>query len=216
MKVFVIGANGQIGKHVVRMLKDSKEHTVTAMVRKEAQAQELKQAGVEAVVANLEESAEKLQEAMTGSDAVIFTAGSGGSTGADKTMLIDLDGAIKSVEAAEKSGVSRFIMVSALQAHNRESWGEGTPSHYYVAKHYADRALMNSSLTYTIVRPGGLLNEPGTGKITAAENLREMKKIPREDVARVVVGSLNKENTHYKSFDLLSGETGIEEALKNI
>ena len=214
MKVFVIGANGQIGKHIVSMLKDSKEHTVTAMVRKEAQAEELKQAGVEAVIANLEGSANALQEAMAGSEAVIFTAGSGASTGADKTMLIDLDGAIKSVEAAEQAGVKRFVMVSALQAHNRENWG-GTPSHYYVAKHYADRALMNSGLTYTIVRPGGLLNEPGTGKVTAAENL-EMKTIPREDVARTVIESLNESNTHNTAFDLLSGETKIADALKNI
>jgi uncharacterized protein YbjT (DUF2867 family) len=215
VKVFVIGANGQIGKHVVRILKDSKEHTVTAMVRKEAQTEELKQAGVDAVVANLEGSADELQEAMAGNDAVIFTAGSGASTGADKTMLIDLDGAIKSVEAAEKAGVTRFIMVSALQAHNRENWGE-TPSHYYVAKHYADRALMNSGLTYTIVRPGGLLNEPGTGKITAAENLREMKTIPREDVASTVIESLNEKHAHNKGFDLLSGETEIADALKNV
>ncbi|MFA1819343.1 SDR family oxidoreductase [Virgibacillus oceani] len=214
MKVFVIGANGQIGKHIVSMLKDSKEHTVTAMVRKEAQAEELKHAGVEAVIANLEGSANELKEAMAGSDAVIFTAGSGGGTGADKTMLIDLDGAIKSVETAEKAGVSRFVMVSAIQAHNRENWGE-TPSYYYVAKHYADRALMNSGLTYTIVRPGGLLNEPGTGKITAAENL-EMKTIPREDVARTVIESLNEKNTHHKAFDLLSGDMKIGAALKNI
>jgi uncharacterized protein YbjT (DUF2867 family) len=215
VKVFVIGANGQIGKHIVSMLKDSEDHTVKAMVRKEAQAEELKKEGVEAAVANLEGSAGEIQEAMAGSDAVIFTAGSGGSTGADKTMLVDLDGAIKSIEAAEKAGVSRFVMVSALQAHNRESWGEGTPSYYYVAKHYADRALMNSSLTYTIIRPGGLLNESGTGKVTAAENL-DMKTIPREDVARTVIESLTETNTYHRGFDLLSGETEIKEALKHL
>jgi len=214
MKVFVIGANGQIGKHVVKILKDSKEHTVTAMVRKEAQAEELQQAGVKTVVANLEGSVDELQKAMNGSDAVIFTAGSGGSTGADKTILVDLDGAIKSVEAAEREGVSRFVMVSALQAHNRENWGEKI-RHYYAAKHYADKALMNSGLTYTIVRPGGLLNEPGTGKVTASENL-VMKTIPREDAARTVVESLNEKNTYNRGFDLLSGETDITEALKNI
>lgn len=196
------------------MLKDSQEHTVTAMVRKEAQAEEWKQAGVETVIADLEDSVEALQKAMARSDAVIFTAGSGASTGADKTMLVDLDGAIKSIETAEKSGASRFVMVSALQAHNRKNWGE-TRSHYYVAKHYADRALMASNLTYTIVRPGGLLNEPGTGRIKAAENL-EMKTVPREDVARTVIESLTEPNTHNRGFDLLSGETHIADALKSI
>ncbi|RKQ33525.1 SDR family oxidoreductase [Oceanobacillus halophilus] len=215
MKVLLIGANGQIGKHVVQLLKDSKEHTLRAMVRSEEQAQELKKSGVEAVVANLEGSVAEIAEAMNGCDAVIFSAGSGGKTGPDKTLLVDLDGAVKSVEAAEKAGAKRFVMVSAFQAHDRESWKDSPIKPYMVAKHYADRLLVASELNYTIVRPGGLLNEPGTGQVKAAENL-EAGTIPREDVARVVVSALNKENTYKRSFDLISGENSVEEALKSI
>lgn len=160
MKVFVVGANGQIGKQLTERLHESENHKVLAMVRKEEQQKELQSKGIETVVADLEGTVEELQGVLTGCDAIVFTAGSGGSTGSDKTLLIDLDGAVKTMEAAEKAGVDRFIMVSALQANNRENWNENLKP-YYVAKHYADKMLVQSNLNYTIIRPGGLLNEKG-------------------------------------------------------
>ena len=214
MKVVVVGANGQIGKQLVKMLKDSDEHSVTAFVRTEQQVREFEALGVEAVLGNLEGTVGELEEALKGSDAVVFTAGSGGQTGYDKTLLIDLDGAVKVIEAAENAGIQRFIMVSALQAHNRQNWSEQIKP-YYVAKHYADRMLVQSKLTYTIIRPGGLLNEPGTGKVTIAENL-ETGSIPREDVAKTILAVINEESTFNKSFDLVSGQMPIIEAVKNV
>jgi len=214
MKVFLIGANGQIGRLIVDLLKNSEEHTLTVMVRNEEQAKALRDAGVEAVVGDLEGLVDQLAHVIEGSDAVIFSAGSGGQTGYDKTLLVDLDGAVKSMEAAEKAGTERFVIVSALQAHHRENWNEAIKP-YYVAKHYADRALVASHLNYTIVRPGGLLNEPGTGKVRVAENVQR-GSIPREDVARVVVASITEEKTFRRAFDLTSGDTPIEEALKGL
>lgn len=211
MNVFVIGANGQIGRNIVNLLHTKEEHSVKAMVRKEEQADELASRGIEAVVVSLEDSVEAISKAMKGSEAVIFAAGSGGNTGSDKTLLVDLDGAVKTIEAAEKLGVKRYVMVSALQAHNRENWHEALLP-YYAAKHYADKWLEASQLDYTIVRPGGLLNEPGSGKVSIAENLGG-GSISREDVAEVVVSTLKKENTIRRSFDLLSGDKEIKQAL---
>lgn len=215
MKVLLIGANGQIGKQVVNLLQESKEHTVRAMVRDNAQVAALKEKGVEAVVANLEGSVEEIAKAAQGCDAVIFTAGSGGHTGPDKTLLVDLDGAVKSMEAAEKAGANRYIMVSAIQAQNRETWADSPIKPYMVAKHFADKALVASKLNYTIVRPGGLINEAGTGKVSASENL-ERGSIPREDVAKTLVAVLNEENTYKRSFDLVAGDFAIPDALKNL
>ena len=152
MKVFVVGANGQIGNHLVNFLHESDEHTVRAMVRKADQAEKFKKSGVETAMANLEGSVEDIAKAAEGCDAVVFTAGSGGHTGFDKTLLIDLDGAAKTIEAAEKAGIKRFIQVSALQANKRENWSEQIKP-YFAAKHYADRYLEQSNLTYTIIRP---------------------------------------------------------------
>lgn len=74
---------------------------------------------------------------------------------------------------------------------------------------------MNSGLNYTIIRPGYLLNEKGTGLVTVAENLN-VRSIPREDVARTIVQSLDEPNTYKKAFDLMSGDTEIAEALKSL
>lgn len=214
MNVFVIGSNGQIGRHLVKQLQEHDGHTVTAMVRKKEQAEALEADGIKAEVADLEGPVAGMKEVMAGSDAVIFTAGSGGSTGPDKTLLIDLDGAVKAMEAAEAAGIDRFLLVSAIQAHNRENWPEKI-GHYFAAKHYADRMLELSSLNYTIVRPGGLLNDPGTGKVKAARDL-ERASIPREDVARTLIAALDEPNTHRKSFDLISGDQSTAEALKSL
>lgn len=212
MNVLVVGANGQVGKHLVNQLKDSQEHTVKAMVRKEEQAEALKKQDIEVAVACLEQSVEDIAQAARGCNAIVFTAGSGPNTGYDKTLLIDLDGAVKTIEAAEIVGIKRFIMVSAIQAHRRENW-HGKMLPYYAAKYYADKMLEQSELTYTIIRPGGLLSEPGTGMIEAANDIRS-GEIPRQDVARTIIYSLTEENTYYQSFDLISGEVPIEKALK--
>ena len=214
MKVFVVGATGQIGKHLIDLLQNSEQHTVRAMVRKEEQAEELKSQGIDVAVASLEGSVEDIAEAANGCDAIVFTAGSGGHTGLDKTLLIDLDGAAKTVEAAEQAGIHRFVIVSALQANHRENWNkEMVP--YYVAKHYADRMVETSNLDYTIIRPGALLNEASTGKVTASANLGT-GSVPREDVAKTIYAALDARETYKKSFDLISGETNINEALKQI
>ncbi|WP_282137509.1 SDR family oxidoreductase [Rossellomorea aquimaris] len=214
MNVAVVGANGQIGKQVIGLLIESSEHTPRAIVRKEEQARAFEQDGVQSSLVDLEGTVDEITHGLKGADAVVFTAGSGGKTGADKTLLIDLDGAVKTMEAAKQAGIDRFIMVSALQAHNRENWNESLKP-YYVAKHFADRALEQSGLTYTIIRPGGLLNEVGKGKVTAGENLSR-ESIPREDVAATIVASLDEERTFNKGFDLISGNDGIEEAVRNV
>lgn len=214
MNVLVVGANGQIGKHLVHLLHQSNEHHVRAMVRSEEQIKRLAENGIEAVQANLEGTVDEIAKASNGCDAIVFTAGSGGHTGADKTLLIDLDGAVKTMEAAKKAQISRYIMVSALQAHNRENWNEAIKP-YYVAKHYADKMLVQLNLDYTIIRPGGLTNESGTGKIAVGENLQR-STIPREDVARTIVACLQENKTIKHSFDLVSGDVPISEAVKNL
>ncbi|WP_160725914.1 SDR family oxidoreductase [Bacillus sp. USDA818B3_A] len=212
MKVFVVGANGKIGKHLVQMLSETTKHTVKAMVRKEEQAKFLQAKGIETAIINLEDSVDKIAGGAKGCDAIVFTAGSGGHTGADKTLLVDLDGAVKTIEAAAQAKIKRFIMVSALQAHRRENWSEAIKP-YYVAKSYADKMLEQSNLTYTIIRPGGLLDSAGTGNILVAEDIKS-GTISREDVAKTIISSLDEGNTFYKAFDLVSGEIPITEALK--
>ena len=215
MNVLLIGANGQIGQHIVRLAKEDSNISLKAMVRKEEQMEKFQAEGTKAVLANLEGSIDELAKAMKDVDAVIFTAGSGGHTGADKTILVDLDGAAKAIEAAEQAGVERFIIVSAIQAHNRETWADSPIKPYMAAKHYADRILIASKLNYTIIRPGNLQNGPGIGKVQTGE-FPEGGAIPREDVARTVLESLTNENTYRIGFDLITGKHTIKDALNNL
>ncbi|MDN4619602.1 SDR family oxidoreductase [Paenibacillus sp. PsM32] len=214
MNIAIIGANGQIGKILTTQLA-ANQHKVSAVIRKPEQAEALEKVGAQAVLADLEGSVEDLTKVLQGADAVVFAAGSGGSTGADKTLLIDLDGAVKSMEAAEKAGISRFVLVSALYAEDRTQWPDDMKT-YYVAKHYADKMLEASSLDYTIIRPGGLLNDSGTGKVKLVEHLGEKGSIPREDVASVIASILDQSSTYRRSFDLVSGDDAIEEAIQSV
>lgn len=214
MNVLIIGANGQIGQHLVRKLQESSEHNPIAMVRKKEQTAKFKEQGVKTVLVDLEGNIETIANAAKGVDAVVFTAGSGSHTGADKTMMIDLDGAIKSMEAAKQAGVKRFIIVSAIGVHHRDKWMNSAP-YYSAAKYYADVWLKRSGLDYTIIRPGGLTNDPGTGKVKVAVDL-ERGQIPREDVASAIIASLENDQTIGKAFDMVGGETSIEEALKTV
>ncbi|MEW8968167.1 SDR family oxidoreductase [Exiguobacterium alkaliphilum] len=210
MNVFVIGANGQIGKQLVERLQEEGKHEVTAMVRKDEQLEDFKNKGYQAVLGDLEGNVANLADAIDGADVVVFAAGSGGHTGADKTLLIDLDGAAKSIEASKQQGVKQFVMVSALKAEDRSAWPDEMKP-YYVAKHHADRLLEESGLTYTIVRPGALTDDAGTGKVKTGDV--STGEVPRADVAAFLTHVIGHEAAYNKSIDLVKGDTAIEETL---
>jgi uncharacterized protein YbjT (DUF2867 family) len=212
MKVLVIGANGKTGRIAVELLGKS-AHQVRAMIRNEEQAPALEKLGAETVVADLEKD---FSHALEGCDAVIFAAGSGSHTGPDKTIAVDQEGAIRSMETAERMGVNRYIMLSSLRSNEPEK-GPEKIRHYLIAKKKADDHLRSTRLNYTIVRPGRLSDDAGTGKVNLAERLEfQPDPISRADVAQTLVACLDVSNTQRKSFDLLSGETPIVEALKRL
>jgi uncharacterized protein YbjT (DUF2867 family) len=214
MKVLVAGANGHTGRWIIELLGKSNHHEAYAMIRNRNQAENLKKLGAkEAILADLEED---VSHAVKGMNAVIFAAGSGSKTGPDKTIAVDQEGAKRLIDAAKKEGIAHFIMLS--------SYGAGDPNalpnigHYLVAKGIADQYLVESGLTFTIVRPGYLSFDPPTGKIEIAEHFDNVigKTIPRGDVAKVLVSCLDIENAKNKTFELLSGNQPIEEALKSL
>jgi len=214
MKVAIIGANGKIGQHLVEQMQHAKTHEVIAVVRKESQQKAWQERGVTAKLADLEGPVSELEVLLDGMDAVVFTAGSGANTGDDKTLLVDLDGAVKTMEAAEASGVKRFVMVSAWQANNRENWADALLP-YYAAKHYADRELMRTELNWTIVRPGALTDEEATGKVIVGDSLAP-GSVPREDVASVLRRCLDESGTERRAFDLMSGDSEVERSLQSM
>lgn len=216
MKVLVIGANGQVGQYVVNQLHETPGVSVRAMVRKEEQQSALLKRGIDAVCVDLEEEVTSMTHAYKDIDAVIFTAGSGPNTGADKTMTIDLDGAIKTIEAAKQQGVKRYVMVSSFDTTRAAI--QAAPENfkpYVVAKHYADDWLRRSGLDYTIIHPGRLTNEPAQGKVTIKETV-EIGNIPRADVASVLVETVQNDRLIGREFQVISGDDTVMKGLKNL
>ncbi|MGY4688195.1 SDR family oxidoreductase [Salibacterium sp. K-3] len=216
MNVLVVGANGQIGKHLVSSIQDSDKLKAAAMIRKEEQASYFKDLGADTKVVDLEDDIDTIAKAAEGMDAVVFTAGSGPHTGKDKTIMIDLDGAVKTIKAAEKAGVKRFVMISSFDT-TREAIQEAPESFapYVAAKHYADEWLKGTDLDYTIIHPGRLTNENGTGQVQAAAEV-ERGEVPREDVAQVITACLENDATIGKEFQLVGGSTPVREAVQSL
>lgn len=216
MRVFIAGANGGIGKILSQQLKDESEFEPVAMIRDKDQESFFSDISVETVLGDLEDSVGALSDLMSGCDALVFTAGSGGGTGYDKTLLIDLDGAAKCVEAAEAQGIDRFLMVSAINAGDREAWNGSPIKPYMAAKYYADEILIQSDIDHTILRPGGLTDEEGEGTITTTPENVSGRKIPREDVASAITECLKNDQSRNKIFEMISGDTKIFDAVASL
>jgi uncharacterized protein YbjT (DUF2867 family) len=213
VRVLIAGAHGKTARRLVRMLV-ADGHGVRGVVRKEEQTGDVEADGADPVVVDLEteEAGGTIGQAVEGCDAIVFAAGAGPGSGARRKETMDYGGAAKLVEAAEEHGVRRYLMLSAMGAGDPEGGSEAMRP-YLRAKARADERLRNSSLDYSIIRPGSLTEDEGTGTIEAAEKLGRRGEIPREDVARTFAAALENEGTYHKTFDILSGETPIPEAL---
>jgi len=212
--ILVIGAHGKVGQHLVEKLSHSNDFEVAAFLRDPDQIKDFRGESIEAVVGNLEESVDDLADYFQKYDTIVFTAGSGGSTGLDKTIAVDLDGAGRAIDAAKKADIKKFIMVSAAGADNREVWEKSGIKNYYVAKYYADEYLRNSGLNHAILRPTGLTDDEGTGMIKASEDFRDLNpKISREDVAETIIHLLKMGETELGTIEISSGSDSIEKAL---
>ena len=216
MKVVVAGAHGKTARRLVRTLVEN-GHEVRGLVRKEEQLADVEADGAEPALVDLENDGVdgRVGEAVAGCDAVVFAAGAGPGSGDARKETMDYGGAAKLVEAAEKNGVGRYLMLSSMGARDPEAGPEAMRP-YLRAKAKADERLRESGLEWTIIRPGSLTEDEGTGLVEAAESLGRRGEIPREDVATAFALALESPNTVGKTFELLSGETPIREALEGL
>ncbi|HEY9413137.1 MAG TPA: SDR family oxidoreductase [Pseudonocardia sp.] len=211
MEIAIIGAHGQIARLLTRLLV-ARGDGVRGLVRNAGHIEDLRSDGSEPVVCDVESAgADELADAVRGVDAVVFAAGAGPGSGAGRKWTVDRDGATKLIEAARAAAVPRYVMVSAVGAENPPS-DDSVFSVYLRAKAEADTALMASDLSWTIVRPGPLEDEPGTGRVTLTrEAIRG--KVPREDVAAVLAALLHDPGASGRLLYLASGDDPIDAAL---
>lgn len=210
MKTLVIGAGGQIGRMFC-----SKAHeagfSLRAMVRESDQAAWFETQGIETIVADLEED---FQEAMHDCDQIVFTAGAGGA-GPDKTLLIDLYGAIRTVDFAKAQGIKRLIMVSAMRAMVPQDAPDFLRP-YAAAKFAADHYLMTSGLSYLVLLPGRLVDESASGRIRTFRDEALPITISRENVAECLLAALRHPNLRNQQIVLLDGDDDIDESFANL
>jgi uncharacterized protein YbjT (DUF2867 family) len=212
MIILLAGSHGVTGQLLIPLLAQG-GHSVRAMVRDPAQAPAVAALGGEPLIADLEADC---ADAAADCDAIMFAAGAGAGSGTARKETVDHAGAVKLIDAAKAHGARRYVMLSAINAENPESYDGDSDSMrvYLVAKSKADQVLRASGLDYTIVRPGRLTDEPATGRVEIAPIMSRSGSITRADVAAVMAATLELENTVGKTFDLLAGETPIGEALR--
>jgi uncharacterized protein YbjT (DUF2867 family) len=210
MDILVAGGHGQIALRLLKLLA-ADGHTARGLIRKPEQAEDLRAVGAVPVIGDLENDP-TLSPYAKGADAVVFAAGAGPGSGAARKRTVDLGGAIKLADAAIDQGVRRYLMVSSIGADDPGAGGAMQP--YLEAKAEADAYVQASGLDYTIVRPGSLTDDPGTGLVTVSRTFGHRGPVPRDDVAAVLNACLLDPATIGLTFELFTGETPIAEALK--
>jgi len=215
MDVAVAGGHGKIGLRLLRLLAERGDRA-RGLIRNADQAPDLEAVGAMAVGADLENlDADAIARSIAGVDAVVFSAGAGPGSGPARKRTVDYGAAAKLIAACRMNGIDRYLIVSAIGVRDPGARG-AQMSPYYEAKLEADTELTASGLDYTIVRPGRLTDDSGTGLVEAAPRLEHGGEIPRDDVAATLLACLDDPSTIGKGFDLLSGETPIAEAVAGL
>ena len=210
VNVTIVGGHGKIALRLEKLLADRGD-SPRGIIRHTDQADDLEAIGCEPIVLDIENV--EISDAVAGADAVVFAAGAGPGSGPARKRTVDYGGAVALIEAAQQHEIRRYVIVSSINSNHPERWSDQMKP-YFEAKADADKALMESGLDYTIVRPGGLTDDPGTGAVQVGD--LDYGQVTRDDVAAVLAEVLRADNTIGKAFDLLNDGTPIPEAVASL
>jgi uncharacterized protein YbjT (DUF2867 family) len=212
MRVAIAGGHGQIAQRLARVLTARGDQAV-ALIRNPDHADDVARAGAEPAVVDLEHASEEdVAKAIEGADAVVFAAGAGPGSGPERKETMDYGGAVKLIAAAKRAGVDRYVIVSSMGA-DANAPGDDTFGVYLRAKGRADEAVRASGLDATVVRPGRLTNDPGTGRVKLGTSVPR-GEVTRDDVAEVLAAVLHAPATAGKTVDLVGGDVPVAEAVE--
>jgi nucleoside-diphosphate-sugar epimerase len=214
MMVAIAGGHGKIALRLTRRLS-ARGETVVGLIRKPEHADDVRAQGGQPVLCDLEHATvPEISAAVSGASAVVFAAGAGPNSGAQRKLTVDRDGAIKLLEAATTVDVPRYLIISSVGTENPPD-GDDVFSVYLRAKAEADQAVQASDLAWTIVRPGRLTDAPGTGRVRI-ERDPFRGEIPRDDVAAVLDAVLLHPHAKRRILYANAGETDVDQALEAI
>ncbi|HEX2064046.1 MAG TPA: SDR family oxidoreductase [Acidimicrobiales bacterium] len=211
MDVVIAGAHGKVARRLSRLLAD-REDRVRGIVRNPDHRDEVMADGAEPIVCDLETAPDaELDAAVAGTDAIVFAAGAGPGSGAARKHTVDYGAAKRLIGAARGTGVRRYVMVSSMGTDDPPE-GDDVFAVYLRAKAQADAELRAAGLDHTIVRPGGLIDEPGTGSVRIDRHVSR-GRVARDDVAAVLAAVLLEPGTIRRTFEVVGGDTPITEAV---
>ncbi|MFD6347598.1 NAD(P)H-binding protein [Streptomyces roseolus] len=215
MRIVIAGGHGRIALRLERLLSAG-GHEAVGLIRRPEQAEDLRAAGAEPVVLDLESaSVEEVAEVLRGADAAVFAAGAGPDSGAARKDTVDRDAAVLLADAAELAGVRRFVVVSSMGADAGHA-GDEVFDVYLRAKGAADDAVRSRpGLDWTVLRPGMLTDDAGTG-LVRLEARTGRGPVPRDDVAAVLAELVDSPGTAGLTLELVSGSTPVVVAVKDV
>ncbi|MET9344218.1 MULTISPECIES: NAD(P)H-binding protein [unclassified Nonomuraea] len=215
MRVVIAGGHGKIALRLARRLAERGDQAV-GLVRNPGHQADVAAAGGQAVVCDLEgASAEEVARVLDGADAAVFAAGAGPGSGAARKDTVDRAASVLLAEAAERAGLRRFVQISSMGAGAPPAAGSDEVwAAYIAAKTAAEADLRGRDLDWTILRPGGLTDEEGQGRVLLAPPPVARGTVPRDDVAAVVVALLDAPATVGRTLELVRGEVPIAEAVR--
>lgn len=212
-KVAIVGAHGQIGKLIIKHLRAQGLEAI-GIVRKPEQLSQMEALGADPVLVDIENaSAQELANGLKGADAVVFAAGAGGGSTAERKHTVDYAGSVLLAQAAQLAGIRRYVQISAIGVDDPLKPDTDPVWKAYVeAKRDADIELRKSGLDWTIIRPGPLTDDAATGLVTLNEHAGR-GEVTREDVALVVVAVLQTLSSTGKQWELRGGDTPVRDAV---
>lgn len=216
MQIVVAGGHGQIALRVERQLAEA-GHVALGIVRNPEHVDDVRATGAEALVLDLEDArVEDVAGHLDGVDAVLFAAGAGPGSGVARKDSVDRGASALLADAAEQAGVGRFVQISSMGAGAPPRPGtDETFAAYLQAKTAAEDDLRRRNLGWTVLRPGGLTNSPGTGRVRLAPSVPR-GQISRDDVAAVLTALLTGSRGIRQTLELVSGDTPIDEAVAHL
>ncbi|WP_138904737.1 SDR family oxidoreductase [Streptomyces albidochromogenes] len=215
MRIVIAGGHGQIAMRLERLLA-ARGYEVAGVVRDVKQSEDLRAAGAEPVVLDLESATvEQVADVLEGADAAVFAAGAGPGSGTERKDTVDRGAAVLFADAAERAGVRRYLVVSSMGADERRA-GDEVFDAYLRAKGAADADVRSrAGLDWTILRPGSLTNDAGTGLVTLGASTGR-GPVPRDDVAAVLAELLETPSTAGLTLELISGSVPVTVAVKDV
>ena len=208
LNILIVGANGQLGRYLIKYIIEGNHHTAVALVNNAVQQAYFMEMGVATLTIDVNQKVTDIVKLLKKMDALVIT---GSLNEQNKETLIELDEMLKLLDAARYASLSRILYVSTFEI-------QPLPLYFrsiFVKRHYIEKWLKCSYSNFTIIQAGTLVDKKGTGLVEIGSKVKN-KETSKEDVAQFILACLENEATIRKTIKVVSGKTPIQQAIQSI